>query len=195
LAQRILPEADVQRMLILEPKERNRALLTLLYASGCRVSEVCGLKWQDLQATPKLRQRGDRLRFWGRETRPDRFNFLSPYGNNCSVCAVKPILKTLFFGRERRSDTCGRMRHTVLCAERPSGRELKKRSRHIGCATRNASHALDRGAPIHLVQATLGHASLATTSRYLRLIYRPPARRDLIPGSGTRVSDGKQPWK
>ncbi len=30
----------------------------------------------------------------------------------------------------------------------------------------HASHALDRGAPIHLVQATLGHASLATTSRY-----------------------------
>lgn len=30
----------------------------------------------------------------------------------------------------------------------------------------HASHALDRGAPPHLVQATLGHASLATTSRY-----------------------------
>lgn len=31
----------------------------------------------------------------------------------------------------------------------------------------HASHALDRGAPIHLVQATLGHGSLATTSRYV----------------------------
>jgi len=30
-----------------------------------------------------------------------------------------------------------------------------------------ASHALDRGAPIHLVQATLGHASIQTTGRYL----------------------------
>lgn len=29
-----------------------------------------------------------------------------------------------------------------------------------------ASHALDRGAPVHVVQQTLGHASLATTSRY-----------------------------
>ena len=29
-----------------------------------------------------------------------------------------------------------------------------------------ASHSLDRGAPVHLVQQTLGHASLATTSRY-----------------------------
>jgi len=31
----------------------------------------------------------------------------------------------------------------------------------------HASHALDRGAPIHLVQATLGHASIITTGRYL----------------------------
>lgn len=31
----------------------------------------------------------------------------------------------------------------------------------------HASHALDRGAPIHLVQTTLGHASVATTGRYL----------------------------
>jgi site-specific recombinase XerD len=31
----------------------------------------------------------------------------------------------------------------------------------------HASHALDRGAPIHLVQVTLGHASITTTGRYL----------------------------
>jgi site-specific recombinase XerD len=31
----------------------------------------------------------------------------------------------------------------------------------------HASHALDHHAPIHLVQATLGHASVSTTGRYL----------------------------
>ena len=31
----------------------------------------------------------------------------------------------------------------------------------------HATHALERGAAIHLVQATLGHASVATTGRYL----------------------------
>ncbi len=31
----------------------------------------------------------------------------------------------------------------------------------------HASHAMDRGAKVHLVQATLGHASVATTGRYL----------------------------
>jgi site-specific recombinase XerD len=31
----------------------------------------------------------------------------------------------------------------------------------------HGSHALGRGAPIHLVQATLGHSSIATTGKYL----------------------------
>lgn len=31
----------------------------------------------------------------------------------------------------------------------------------------HASHAMDRGAPIHLVKETLGHANIATTGRYL----------------------------
>jgi integrase len=50
LAERILPEADVHRMLNLEPDRRNRALLTLLYASGIRVQELCDLEWNHLQA-------------------------------------------------------------------------------------------------------------------------------------------------
>ena len=33
----------------------------------------------------------------------------------------------------------------------------------------HATHALDRGAPLHLVQATLGHRSVATTGRYLHV--------------------------
>ncbi|HZB95749.1 MAG TPA: tyrosine-type recombinase/integrase, partial [Herpetosiphonaceae bacterium] len=42
---------DLHRMLSLEPDERNRVSLLLLYASGVRRGEVAALRWQDLQAT------------------------------------------------------------------------------------------------------------------------------------------------
>jgi integrase/recombinase XerD len=50
LAERILPEADLHRLLSPELDERNRVLL-LLYASGVLRGEIAGLRWQDLQAT------------------------------------------------------------------------------------------------------------------------------------------------
>src|SRR6185369_12050977 len=47
----------------------------------------------------------------------------------------------------------------------------------------HASHALDHGAPIHLVQATLGHSSVATTSAYLHARPGDSSARFLNAGS------------
>ena len=49
IAERILPEDTVLAMITLEPGQRNRALLRLLYGAGLRVSELCGLRWRDFQ--------------------------------------------------------------------------------------------------------------------------------------------------
>jgi integrase/recombinase XerD len=49
LAERILGEGDVLRLLTLETNPRNHALLRLLYAGALRVSELCALTWRDLQ--------------------------------------------------------------------------------------------------------------------------------------------------
>jgi len=50
LAERILQESEVHRMFALEPGQRNRVILKTLYYAGLRVSELCGLRWRDLQA-------------------------------------------------------------------------------------------------------------------------------------------------
>jgi integrase/recombinase XerD len=57
------------------------------------------------------------------------------------------------------------VRRIVYAAARKAGFEKRVSPHWMRHA--HASHALDRNAPIHLVQATLGHASVATTGRYL----------------------------
>jgi len=49
LADRILEETDVVRMIALEQMPRNRAIVLTLYTGGFRVAELCSLKWSDLQ--------------------------------------------------------------------------------------------------------------------------------------------------
>jgi integrase/recombinase XerD len=49
LAERILPETDVQTMLVAQQRPRDRVLLQLLYGAGLRVSEACQLRWRNLR--------------------------------------------------------------------------------------------------------------------------------------------------
>jgi integrase/recombinase XerD len=53
LAERIVGEDDVRKLVENGEKVRDRVLLRLLYAAGLRVSEACGLLWRN------LRPRGD----------------------------------------------------------------------------------------------------------------------------------------
>jgi integrase/recombinase XerD len=166
LAERILSESDLHRMLTLETKDRDRAILTLLYASGVRVSELCGLCWRDLQPN------GDRGQITvfgkGGVTR----SIQVPASAWRLVTGLRPpqasIDDPVF--RSRKEKNGGRLRPAAVLriVRRAAGRagiELPVSPHWFRHA--HASHALDRGAPIHLVQATLGHASITTTGRYL----------------------------
>jgi site-specific recombinase XerD len=49
LAERIVCEEDVRRLVETDAKPRDRALLRLRYAAGLRVSEACRLLWRNLR--------------------------------------------------------------------------------------------------------------------------------------------------
>jgi integrase/recombinase XerD len=163
LSERILPEAEVHRMLSLEPNERNRALLMLLYASAVRVSELCGLCWRDVQANGE----GGQITVFGKGSRTRAVQVPASVWK----CLVElrgdagdddPVFRSRKHGAALQSAAVLRI---VRQAARRAGIELAVSPHWLRHA--HASHALDRGAPIHLVQATLGHASITTTGRYL----------------------------
>src|SRR5215471_3117753 len=62
LAQRILEESAVSKVIDAATEGRDRVLLKLLYVSGARVSELCGLKWCDALA----RQEGGQITVFGK---------------------------------------------------------------------------------------------------------------------------------
>ena len=171
LAQRILPERDVLNLLAAAggtPRgPRNEGLLSVLYYTGCRVSEALGLQWRDLRLGDGIERPVAALHGKGGQTRhvglppvcAAALRRLRP-----SPCDPGTFIFTTVAGRRlTRHEAAG----IVKAAARRAGIELPVSPHWLRHA--HATHALDRGAPAHLVQATLGHASLTTTSRYVHV--------------------------
>jgi integrase/recombinase XerD len=145
---------------------RDKAMIELLYATGLRVSELCGLKLEDLNLTTGYliaRGKGSKERIvpvgaiaraavehWldgpraeyarGREV---RFLFLGPGGRRLTRQGFWKLLK----------------RYARLAGiDRPISPHKLRHS--------FATHLLERGADLRAVQAMLGHADVGTTQIY-----------------------------
>lgn len=166
LAQRILTETEVIRMIDRVSKRRDHALLRLLYHAGLRVSEIVGLKWED------VREVGDGavLSVWGKGEKQRYVPISQEMYSELHELDGRHLGKDRYVFQSRKSkggtlpmDT-RQVERIVLEAARNagiSGNVSPHWLRHS-----NASHALDNGAPVHVVKESLGHASLLTTTRY-----------------------------
>jgi len=162
LAERILCEADVHKMINLAPRLRDQVLLRALYASGLRVSELSSLTWRAIIR----RHAGAQLNVVGKGAKAR------------SVLVSKATARELDKLRPEEPDAAApvfRSQRGGALTPRGIRKVVAQAGERIGLEGisphwlrhAHASHALDRGAPIHLVQATLGHTSVATTGRYL----------------------------
>lgn len=170
LAERILEEWQVMAILNdSELKARDRMLIRLLYVSGGRVSEITGLQWRHVQPSNGSGQ--ITVTGKGQKTRAIK---LSPETWQ-ALQAFKPVDADgddYVFQSQRKAGQAERRGQLDNSAV---NRVVQKAGKLIGLDNvsphwfrhSHASHALDKGAPISLVSATLGHSSVAVTSRYL----------------------------
>jgi integrase/recombinase XerD len=162
LAQRILPEADVHRILALETDRRNSAMLRLFYAAGVRVDELVSLTWGDLQPRNDTGQ----LTVYGKggKTRVVLLP-LSVWQDLAGLPVDHDPCRPVFRSQRGGHLATSQAWRIVRAAARRAGLSAPVSPPWLRHA--HASHAMDRGAPLHLVAATLGHTSVATTGRYL----------------------------
>jgi integrase/recombinase XerD len=163
LCERILDEDQVRRLLrVVEDRPRDRVMLTLLYASGVRVSELASLRWSDVR--PRLDACQITVLGKGGRTR----TILLPRRTWADLLSIRGDAdeeRPLFPSRKGGHLSPSQILRIVKSAAQQAGLTLTVSPHWLRHS--HASHALDRGAPIHLVQATLGHRSVATTGRYL----------------------------
>jgi integrase/recombinase XerD len=183
---------------------RDRALLEVLYGTGCRVSEVVGLNLGDVAEAveggdiPLIRVLGkgdkERLVPVGRLALAALVQWLSGEGRPLLEpkkwkrrSDAEAVFLNIRGGRLSRVGAFGVVKkyaERVDLADRVSPHVL----RH-SCAT----HMLARGADIRVVQELLGHASIATTQRYTRVSpeHLRRAYEDAHPRAGTRAGSTK----
>lgn len=153
---------------------RDRALLEFLYATGARISEVCGSSIGDLDLEDGL------VRLYGKGAKER----LVPMGS----CARRALDRWLRDGRpelepprwkrrgdaeavflDRRGGRLSRQAAWAIVVRHGERAGLRAHlSPHVlrhSCAT----HMLDHGADLRIVQEMLGHASISTTQVYTKV--------------------------
>jgi integrase/recombinase XerD len=154
---------------------RDRALLELLYATGARISEACGLSMGDIDFDARLVRlfgKGSKERIvpYGRAAGAALDDWFSPRGR----MAMAPVqwrrrddAEAVFLnrrgGRLTRQAAWAVVRHYGQRAGIEA--ELSPHVLRHSCAT----HLLDHGADLRVVQELLGHASISTTQLYTKV--------------------------
>lgn len=145
---------------------RDKAILELLYSSGLRVSELSGLNMDDINIKESL----IKIRGKGKKER------IVPVGSK-AVDAIKSYtIERILLKSKDRALFLNRMgtRLTDRGARRIVVKYAKALSLHgrVGPHTLRhsfASHLLQGGADLRVIQELLGHSSLSTTQKYTHL--------------------------
>jgi integrase/recombinase XerC len=147
---------------------RNRAILEMLYSSGVRVSELCGLDLEHLSFSPEM------IRVMGKGGKQR----VVPFGKKAKQAVSAYLMERESLLRLKKVEDQKAVfinRSGGRLSARSVERIVRKRRLETGVSTQAtphtfrhsmATHLLEGGADLRSIQEILGHASLATTQKY-----------------------------
>jgi len=163
----VLSADEVVRFLEAIPSVKSRTALTTVYAAGLRVSEVVRLAVADIDSERMV------IRVEQGKGGRDRYVMLSP--------RLLEILRVywrivrpdhwLFPGRDRNRPLDQQVLHTACKYARLAAGLTKPVTVHT-LRHSFATHLLENGTDVRIIQVLLGHANLQSTVRYTRVATR-----------------------
>lgn len=163
-----VPSVEEVALIISQPKThtesgtRDRAILELLYSSGLRASELCDLELKDTLDKQVLVRCGKRGKTRSVPITSEAHYWISRY-----IEDYRGRMPGYLFQTKR----CKQIRRQLLCAmvanyaEKAGIEGVTTHTMRHACAT----HLLDEGADLRMIQEVLGHSSIASTQRYTYL--------------------------
>lgn len=161
----VLSVEEIEKMIALTTNIKHKALITVMYSAGLRRMEVLNLKIGDIDSGRMM------IRVNQGKGKKDRNTILSPKALDLLrkyYQRYKPklhLFEATYSGKPTLSD------RTVEAIVKQSATRAKI-SKHVSCHTLRhsfATHLLEKGTNIRVIQELLGHSSIKTTSIYLHL--------------------------
>ncbi|HEY0419353.1 MAG TPA: tyrosine-type recombinase/integrase [Acetobacteraceae bacterium] len=175
----VLGADEVVRFLEAVAGLKHRAALTTAYAAGLRVSEVVSLKVANIDSSRMV------IRIEQGKGAKDRYVMLSPQllGILRSYWQLTRPVHWLFPGRDADHPRHPTALHGA-CRSAQAAAGLDKRVTVHTLRHSFATHLLESGTDIRIIQALLGHNNLQTTARYTQVatstIGRTPSPLDRL---------------
>lgn len=154
---------EVKRILNVHRNLKHRAFLMITYSAGLRISEVCNLKSADIDSSRML------VRVVQGKGQKDRYSILSPFALE-SLRLYWNVYKPkqwLFEGYDHSKIALSTARSIFKKALKKA--DIKKEVGIHALRHSFATHLLEQGVSLPIIQQLLGHKSLRTTSGYLHV--------------------------
>lgn len=160
--------------------QRNRAMIEMLYSCGLRVSELCGLKLSDLYLKEqfiRVTGKGDKQRLVPVSSRA--IAELEAYFEDRNRIEIKRGYEDYVFISERLKKPLSRITVFHIIKELVLDAGINKVVSPHTFRHSFATHLLEGGANLRVIQAMLGHESISTTEIYTH-IDRSRLREEII---------------